>query len=102
MELSYLLNTIRQEKSRIEYMLGKYLEQIENMPKGNLYPAKRNGNTYYYLKYRDGQKVISKYVREKELDKVRADIEKRNHIEAMVKSLKEELAVAEKALEGNI
>lgn len=83
-------------------MLSKYREQMESMPKGNIYPRERNGKTYYYLKYREGKKVISKYISEKDVENVISDIAKRNHIEAMIKSLQEELSIAEKALEGNV
>lgn len=58
--------------------------------------------TDYYLKYRDGKRVVSQYVSRKEIEKVRALVEKRRHIEAMVKSLQEEKAIADKVLEGAV
>ena len=43
-------------------MLARYQETLSELPKGTISEKLINGNTYYYLKYRDGKKVISKYV----------------------------------------
>ena len=54
-----------------------------------------------YLKYRVGKKVYTDYLG-KEGEKVagiRAGIEKRRHIEAMIANLQTELAIAKKMLE---
>lgn len=64
------------------------------------FPKKKTGDkTYYYLKYRDGKKVVSEYVSKSRIDEMRAQLEKRKHIEAMMKALLEELAIANKVLE---
>ena len=44
---------------------------------------------------------ISNYTK-KEIENVRALVEKRRHIETMVKSLQEEKAIADKVLEGAV
>lgn len=54
------------------------------------------------LKYRDGKNVVSRYVSKKEMETVHALIEKRRHMEAIVKSLQEEKAIADKVLEGAV
>ena len=59
-------------------------------------------STYFYLKYREGKKVISRYIPQKDVDAVREQVEKRRHIETMIRSLQEERAIAEKALEGQL
>lgn len=100
--MNLILTTILQEKKRIDMMLQKYQEQLQMLPKGTLSEKKVHGNTYYYLKYRDGQKIISRYVRQTELEDVREQITKRRHIEAIIRSLKEEESIANKALEGYV
>ena len=87
------------EKQRIEYMLNKYRDELSRLPKGSLSAKAVNGKEYFYLKYRDGGKVCSKYIRQTEIDIVRQQIEKRKHIEAMISSLESELAIANKVLE---
>lgn len=100
--MNMILTTIMQEKERILYMLEKYREEYDRLPKGSISEKKSGAKTYYYLKYRDGKKVISQYISKDGIEEIRTKIEKRKHIEAMIKSLQEELAIAEKALEGKI
>lgn len=97
-----ILSTVMQEKQRIDYMLTRYHDEFDRLPKGTISEKVTNGKTYYYLKYRDGKKVVSKYISKKEIDSVRQQIEKRRHIETMMKSLQEEQAIAMKVLGGSI
>ena len=91
-----------QERERIDRMLAKYREELETLPKGTISEKKAGQSTYFYLKYRDGKRVISKYVPQKDVETVREQVEKRRHIETMIRSLQEERAIAEKALEGQL
>ena len=101
MDLNLIINTILKEKTRIEYMLERYRKIIDDLPKGSLSESNKNGQKYYYLKYREGKKVVTKYLG-KDVGDMPALIEKRKHTEAMIKSLENELRIAKKALEGNI
>lgn len=98
--MNLLLRTIEQEKQRIEYMLTKYQNELNGLPKGTISEKQVGNKTYYYLKYRDGKKIISRYVGKTDIDNVREQIAKRRHIEIMIKSLQEEKMIADKALEG--
>ena len=102
MRLNLILRTILQEKERIDRMLAKYQEELETLPKGTISEKKVKQSTYFYLKYREGKKVISRYIPQKDVDAVREQVEKRRHIETMIRSLQEERAIAEKALEGQL
>ena len=102
MRLNLLLSTILQERERIDRMLAKYQEELETLPKGTISEKKAGQSTYFYLKYRDGKRVISKYIPQKDVETVREQVEKRRHIETMIRSLQEERAIAEKALEGQL
>ena len=95
-----ILSTILQERERIDRMLAKYREELETLPKGTISEKKAGQSTYFYLKYREGKRVISKYVPQKDVETVREQVEKRRHIETMIRSLQEERAIAEKALAG--
>ncbi|WP_140402036.1 hypothetical protein [Flavonifractor sp. An306] len=94
------MSTILQERERIDRMLAKYQEELEMLPKGTISEKKAEQSTYFYLKYREGKRVISKYIPQKDVETVREQVEKRRHIETMIRSLQEERAIAEKALEG--
>ncbi len=97
-----ILSTILQEKERIDRMLEKYQEELETLPKGTISEKKVRQSTYFYLKYREGKKVISKYIPQKDVETVREQVKKRRHIETMIRFLQEERAIAEKALEGQL
>lgn len=100
--MNLILRTILQEKERIDRMLAKYQEELEMLPKGTISEKKVKQSTYFYLKYREGKKVISRYIPQKDVEAVREQVEKRRHIETMIRSLQEERAIAEKALEGQL
>ena len=102
MRLNLILSTILQERERIDRMLAKYREELETLPKGKKKKKKAGQSTYFYLKYREGKRVISKYIPQKDVETVREQVEKRRHIETMIRSLQEERAIAEKALEGQL
>ena len=101
-KLNLILSTILQERERIDRMLAKYREELETLPKGTISEKKAGQSTYFYLKYREGKRVISKYIPQKDVETVREQVEKRRHIETMIRSLQEERAIAEKALEGQL
>lgn len=96
-----IIDTILKEKARIEYMLERYRKIMEKLPKGSITETNINGQKYYYLKYREGKKVVSKYLG-KDAENISLLIDKRKHIEIMIKSLENELKIADKALEGNV
>ena len=98
--MNMILTTVLQEKRRIEYILQRYREEYESLPKGTISEKVVGDKTYYYLKYRDGKTVVSKYVSKADIDTLREQVEKRKHIEVMIKSLTEELNIANKVLEG--
>ena len=98
--MSLLIDTIQKEKIRIEYMLDDYTSILNTLPKGSLHEVHRGGKSYCYLKYRDGNKIVSKYIKNDQVQEYSDLIAKRKHIESMIKSLEEELKIANKALEG--
>lgn len=100
--MNLLLRTIMQERQRIENMLTRYEADLLELPKGTISEKHSGSKTYYYLKYRDGKKVVSKYIKQQEIDDVRSLVEKRKHIETMIRALQEEKVIADKVLEGEI
>ena len=94
-----LIQTILQEKRRIERMMKRYNEMLAILPKGKLSERVIKGNIYYYLKYRKGKKVVSEYIRKEKLLETQAGLQKRTHVEAMLASLQEEYNLAQKVLE---
>ncbi len=100
--MNLLINTVMQEKQRIMFMIEKYEEALRDLPKGSLFARRIGNRTYYYLKYRENGKVISKYVHSDQADEIRSGIEKRKHTESMLLSLKKEKKLADKILGGAV
>lgn len=98
--MNMILRTVTQEKQRIEYMLARYQDALEQLPRGTICKKAVGSRVYYYLKYRDGKKIVSQYIRKIELEAVQEQIQRRKHMEAMIKSLQEEKTIADKILEG--
>lgn len=92
------MTIISREETRNENMINEYTKELETLPKGKITPKTVNGKTYYYLYYRDGKKVVSKYVGkdEESLIAIREGLARRSQIEEIVKKLKEEKAQIKK------
>lgn len=78
---------LNNEKERNLQMIQQYESIILTLPKGSLICKK---NSYYYLKYRDGDKVYDEYIgKDSETIKELAEkINYRKHCEKMLSELK--------------
>lgn len=90
--MSMLMMVISHEKTRNGNMITEYTKELEKLAKGRITKKILNTKTYYYLYYRDGKKVVSKYIGkdEESLSVVREQLTRRSQIEKMIKKLKEE------------
>ena len=86
------MTVISREETRNENMMIEYTKELEKLPRGKMIPKSVNGRTYYYLYYRDGKRVVSKYIGrdEEKLLAVRDQLARRSQIEEIIKKLKEE------------
>ena len=90
--MTIIANLLNKEYIRNHNMIEEYLKELAILPRGSI-KAKNVGNkTYYYLNYRDGKKVISKYVGKsiESLKQIKEQLERRSQIESMLRKLKEE------------
>lgn len=81
---------IEKELERNERMIKEYENELLELPKGRLTIKNINSHSYYYLKYRSGEKVITKYVGKDNCDisELNDQLDKRKHIEEILKQLK--------------
>lgn len=94
MIMQLIYSVLEDERKRNEYMLERYEKELSLLPKGKITPKITKANTYYYLKYRDGQKVCAKYIgmNEEDIALVAEQLERRKVVEGLVKELKAEQA----------
>ena len=92
MQLIYTV--LQEERKRNEYMLERYQKELSQLPKGKLTAKITKANTYYYLKFRDGNKVCAKYIgmNEDNIKFVIEQLERRKVVEEIIKELKSEQA----------
>ncbi|MCR4806700.1 MAG: hypothetical protein K5857_03395 [Lachnospiraceae bacterium] len=100
--MGLLTSTVSREIGRIEYMIKKYEQIRSTLPKGTICEKRLGKKDYYYLKYRDGDRIVSDYVHKEDLENLRELVEHRKHVEIMIRSLKDELKTAKKLMGGRI
>lgn len=100
-DMLLLEEIVLQEKSRIENMIKMYESELFSLPHGTLVKKTINGKEYYYLQYREGKKVLSKYMgnSEEKVANLKDGLERRKQIETILKNLKAEYALAQKYAE---
>ncbi len=98
--MGYIINLIADEAKRIRALKNNYEQQLALLPKGTLRTRRRGKHEYYYLSFRDGEKVLTDYVGkdEKKIDDLRESLEKRKHVEDILQQLNRELSVAKRIL----
>ena len=100
--MSYFATMTLREAKRMTALSETYEKQLANLPRGSLQTKERNGNKYYYLSYRLGEKIISKYLGNDEsaLGILKEQLERRKGVESLLKNIKKELALMNKVLEA--
>ena len=90
--MSVLSAVLEKEEKRNEKMISSYMLELEQLPKGCIKPKKVNNNTYFYLIYRDGERVVSKYIGKDEssIKDIREKLIRRKQIGELLKILNKE------------
>lgn len=97
MIMNNIKEVIKEEKNKNIKLLDKYLKLKEKTPKGSLEIKEIKGEKYIYLKYREKEKIISKYCgKEKENLELIENVQKRKHIDKMIKRIKREIDYIER------
>ncbi len=98
MYMMLIYSVLEDERKRNEYMLTRYENELSLLPRGKITTKITKANTYYYLKYRDGQKVCAKYIgtNKEDVARVSEQLERRKVVERLVKELKTEHAKIKK------
>jgi hypothetical protein len=83
---------LQEEKQRNLEMQETYKQEIMSLPKGSIIIKSVSGNEYYYLKYRQNQKIKTDYLGKdaKIIESVQREIEKRKHLQEVLKRLRVE------------
>ena len=88
--MSIISTLLIKEKNRNESMIIEYTRELDALPKGTIKEKKVNDKIYYYLLFREGDKVITKYLgkNEESLSLIKEQLARRKQLEHMLKKLK--------------
>lgn len=98
---SVVFGVLQDELDRNRRMQSRYRQEIDQLPKGSLYLRKINQQQYYYLNYREKNKVVAKYLGrqdEPKIEDVKHNIAERKRFEELLKKLGREEKLLLKAL----
>lgn len=99
--MTILESVLNEELDRLKSHISSYEDMLSNMPKGYISIVEISGKRFAYLKWREGNKVKSKYIGlegSKEEKDSREIYFERKRIEANLKKTKEEEKRLRKAL----
>lgn len=93
-----VLKSIIQESEQYYRNIKKKIErQILVLPKGSVKTRKIAGRPYYYHQYRDGEKVIHKYLGKEPPEGLIQQIKKRRNSREELKKVKEALKIIQRS-----
>ncbi len=103
--MAVIFHVLKEEFERLQGAERAYTQAIAEMPRGTPRLFKRRNTQYLYLQYREGKKVIQKYIGPHGSDTARVvleKIEKRKRFENLLKETKDALKEVRKALRGKV
>lgn len=83
--MTVLEEVLEEEYDRSIRLSGHVKEELATLPKGSVRTRNIKGHEYYYLNYRDGDKVRSDYIPADQVDEVRQKVERRKQLKAVLK-----------------
>ena len=93
---------LRDELERCHEMLDSLERSVSALPKGAISERKKHYKnkvySYYYLKYREGEKVISKHVPNREVQEILKKLALRKKTEREMRSYEKKIAYLDKIL----
>lgn len=97
--MSYIYNLLQQEEKRISNLIRQYEIQLAELPKGKIRERCRGNRVYYYLAYRNGNKVVNDYIGadSNKLNAIQEQIFLRQHKENILARLRYECNLIKKA-----
>jgi hypothetical protein len=83
---------LREELERCRDMVSSLEQEISHLPRGSLHVRKKQYKKkkyrYYYLKYREGGKSVSRHIPDRQLEILKNELEKRSDYQKEIKAYK--------------
>ena len=101
--MAMIFDILDDERRRLLQLKKQYEREISELPKGSLSCKRRRNREYYYLAYRDSEKVKFDYVGPSDSEDVKIvkrKIEERKALEQNLRRVKENLRDVARSLRG--
>lgn len=98
--MSILIELLKEELDRLERQKAAYEADLKNLPKGYISKKNIRGNVSYYLQYRDGEHIRSKYISLKDLPSLEVQIKRSKQLKASLIRVEEDQLKLRKVLKG--
>lgn len=96
-----LKNALEEEYQRSLRVTAALEREVAALPKGSIRKRTISGHEYYYLQWREGPRVKSRYVKRDEVEELQRQLDlRKSHVEAL-KEQKESRRLIERALGGS-
>lgn len=99
--MAIIKSILEEELERYKEMEKSYLVKIESLPNGSLRKKRVGNKEYYYLKYRDGNKIKTDYLKinnTTELETIKKNINLRKNLEKELMEIKKDCKLIRKVV----
>lgn len=96
--MSILMEVFKEELERLDRQAIIYAQDLQELPKGYISKKIIRGNVSYYLQYREGKKIVSKYISIENLPKVEVQVKRRKQLEVSLRRVREDQKKLRKVL----
>ena len=103
--MAVIFHVLKEELERLRETESSYSRAIAGMPRGAPRVQQRRNRKYLYLEYRDGARVIHRYIGPENSDKskdILQKVQQRRRYEKLLKETRSALKEVRKALRGKI
>ena len=96
--MSVLMEVLAEELDRLARQEVVCSRDLAELPKGYISKKNIRGRESYYLQWREGDKIVSKYISAEDLPKVEAQVERRKRLESALRRIREDRKKLQKVL----
>lgn len=96
--MSVLEDLLKEEYERSLRVSAAMERELTELPRGSVQRKVINGYQYYYLQFREGDKIKSNYIGNDEVDDIREKVKRRKSLEQSLKEQEKNRKQIEKAL----
>lgn len=97
--MSILIEVLQEELDRLDRQQAAYESHLRELPRGYISKKNIRGKESYYLQYREGAKIVSKWIPAANLQEVERQVDQRKMLEASLRRVKGDQKKLRRALD---